>query len=155
MNIERLTTRIRESSLFSSLGTQIDDPLIVQIASWEEWPGPEEPRVEAIGTRQQSLHDDVVLNADEEEEWNRALRLVVEIAANVVPYKEGEDAWYAPNIAVWSAAWTFALEELCLSHSSPVPAEISAQLYWYERGHWPCALVTDSKAGGFRDYVVF
>ncbi|HDT5889378.1 TPA: hypothetical protein QHA87_004912 [Aeromonas dhakensis] len=154
MNIERLIDRAGKIQFFSALGAEIDDASIVRIGEWDEWPGPEDPRVEEIGLMQQSLYERVA-HATEEAKWSRALRLMVEAAAKAVPYIEGEDASYGPNIAVWSAAWTFALEELYSSHDAPVPAEVRAQLYWYERGHWPCALIELSSTGSPKDYVVY
>ena len=110
--------------------------------------------MEGIGTHLQDLYDEVVLGS-EDEPWSQALRLVVDTAAPVVPYKDDEDAWYGPNVAVWSAAWAFALEELYLARCLPIPPELSAQLYWYERGHWPCALVMDSQFENTQDYIVY
>lgn len=102
----------------------------------------------------QSFHDAIV-PAHTEPEWNRAVRLTVDSAAPLVPYVEGQDAWYGPNAAVWSAAWIFALEETYISQGIPLPTEVGAQLHWYERGHWPCALVSASSCDNADDYVVY
>jgi hypothetical protein len=154
MNLERLANRIRAIKLFSSLGVDIDDAVVVRIRSWNEWVGPEDPLGLQIGMRQQTLHDAIVVKSDEQL-WNQALRIAVGISAKSVPYAEGEDSWHAPNIAAWSAAWTFSLEEAYFSRSISVPAEVVAQLYWYERGHWPCAVAVESSGERIQDYVVY
>lgn len=154
MNLDRLSIRVRGVGLFSALGEKIQDSSVIRLRSWEEWPGPEEPRVEAIGTHMQFLHDQII-SADAEPEWNRALRITVDFAAALVPYVEEQDAWYAPNIAVWSAAWIFALEEAHVARNLPLPAEVRAQLYWYQIGHWPSSLVSLSRYESIEDYVVY
>ena len=155
MNLTRLSERVRNANLFSSLGAEIDDPSVSRILSWEEWPSPEEPLVEAIHYRMQSLHDAIVPGGVGDTIWNQALNLTVKSSITLVPYAEGRDAWYAPNIAVWSAAWTFALEEAHIASAVSLPSELLAQLYWYERGHWPCALTSASGGENVQDYVVY
>src|SRR5690242_15421316 len=98
MNIERLQARISAVPLFSALGAAINDSSISRIWSWDEWPGPEDPRVEDIGTRMQRMYDELA-NLDEKQEWNRTIDLIVKSAAPFVPYIDGQDAWYAPNTA--------------------------------------------------------
>jgi hypothetical protein len=126
----------------------------VAIHSWAEWIGPEDPLAAEIGLHQQRLYDVAVLQS-EKELWDHALRFVVGVAAQIVLYVEGEDSWYAPNVAVWSVAWTFTLEEVHIARDTPVPPELGAQLYWYGHGHWPCALVHESSIGRVQDYVVY
>lgn len=155
MNLQRLVERVRQVPLFSALGADIAGFTGSRIRSWNEWPGPEEPLVETIGTRLQCLHDTLVAKKSEEEEWNRALRLVLEMAAQNVPYDDSEDAWYGPNTAAWSAAWAFALEEVYLSRNLLPPGELRVQLQWFERGHWPCALVQPSRTENIEDYVIY
>jgi hypothetical protein len=154
MNLDRLSSRVKEVNLFSALGVELSEPPIIRIRSWDDWPGPKDSRVETIHTHMQSLHDAIVFR-DTEPQWNRALRLTVDIARYLVPFDESQDAWYGPNIAVWSAAWVFALEEVHTAKSIPLPSEMRAQLYWYERGHWPCALVSLSRRENIEDYVVY
>ncbi|HEY5994246.1 MAG TPA: hypothetical protein VIU46_06540 [Gallionellaceae bacterium] len=154
MNLTRLSKRVRETNLFSSLGAELDDPSISRILSWEEWAGPEEPLVQVIHSHMQSLHDALVPEGSEQL-WNEALHLTVEALSSLVPYIEDQDAWYAPNIAVWSAAWIFALEEAHIASEIPLPNDVCSQLYWFERGHWPCALVSLSSRDNIQDYVVY
>ena len=154
MNLQRLVERVRQVPLFSALGAEIVGFTGGRIHSWEEWQGPEEPLVENIGTRLQFLHDSLVAKS-EEEKWNQALLLVVKLASQNVPYVESEDVWYGPNAAAWSAAWAFSLEEAYLSRNLPLPAELRAQLQWYEKGHWPCALLNLSRTENIEDYVIY
>jgi hypothetical protein len=153
MNLQRLSHRICAIPLFSALGSAIDGAGVTRIASWDDWAGPEAPLVEQLGLRQQALHDSVV-PAAAKEQWDRALHIVVAVCARLVPYDEVADAWHGPNMAVWSAAWTFALEEAILSSNLLVPAELSAQIFWYECGHWPCALVSESRGGSRDGYII-
>jgi hypothetical protein len=154
MDLKRLVHRVRAIHLFSALGAEIKGSSIPRIRSWSDWAGPQDPLVEKIGLIAQSLHD-AVIPASEDENWSRALRVVVQIGAEFVPYVESEDSWHAPSSAVWSAAWTYALEEVYRSFNISVPLEVVAQQYWYERGHWPCALVSDSSMCSEQGYVVF
>jgi len=151
MNIERLRARLSRVALLSALGATINDLSVSRILSWEEWPGPEDPRVEDINTRMQSMYDG--LASMDEKVWTMAIDIATNIAAQSVPYIHDEDAWYGPNAAVWMAAWAFALEELYTCHCLPIPADVCAQLFWYERGHWPCALV--GHGDKVEDYVVY
>ncbi len=153
MNLERLSNRICAIPLFSALGSAIDESGIRRIASWDDWGGPEDPLAEQIGLRQQDLHDSVV-PAAEADQWERALQIVVTACSQLVPYDEDADAWHGPNMAVWSAAWTFALEEAFVSANVLVPSELSAQLFWYVRGHWPCALVSELSGDTPEGYFV-
>lgn len=154
MNNLRLCARISEANLFSSLGAKIDDFNVSRISSWEDWLGPEEPLVQELASHLQFLQEGVLLSIGEPE-WNQALQLALEMATKLVPYIPGEDAWYGPNTAAWIAAWVFVLEEAYISCDVPLPAEVNAQLYWYRRGHWPCALVIESQFQSIEDYVVY
>ena len=154
MNLDRLARKINTIQLFSKLGSAIDDCAIARITSWEDWTGPEDLLVEQIALRQQALHD-LVVPIEATDQWNQALRLVATACSTLVPYHEGADAWYAPNIAAWSLAWTFSLEEAHLASDVAVPAELDAQLFWYERGHWPCALVSKLSGETPAGYIVF
>ena len=138
--------------LFSNCGEQ--SSAAAQIGSWDDWAGPEEPRVMEISTRMQRLHDQLS-DSSEEPIWQRALQTVVNHASSLVPYVEGEDAYYAPNIAVWEVAWVLALEELHLACGLTMPQSLVAQLYWYEKGHWPCQLLSLEQDNSPEHYVIF
>jgi len=154
MNIERLKDRLAAVPLFSALGSALDESGLTRIHSWNEWPGALDPGVMDISFYSQSLHDAVV-DAVSEQEWDDALQLGVSIAARYVPFDQKQDSWHAPTMAAWSAAWCFALEEAHIANDLPIPAPIKAQLYWFERGRWPCALVSPTRMDEVTDYVVY
>jgi hypothetical protein len=154
MDLQRLKNKALQLRLFSALGAEIDDPSVARIRSWDEWLGPEDPLVEGMAKHLQRLHDDLPRLPDEGE-WNRALRLVVDVVAKHVPYIEDEDAWYGPNTAAWCAAWALALEEAYIYQHQSLPAELRAQLHWFEQGHWPCALANSTGKEAVSDYVVY
>ena len=154
MNADRLLARVGAIRLFSSLGGHVDDSSVSRILSWEEWPGPEEPRVESIVLTQQALHDKVVHPADEQH-WSTALDAVAKAISASIPYDATEDAYHAPTMSVWFAAWTFSLEEAFTFSNLAIPRLLTAQIYWYERGHWPCALIDLEKMDEIGDYLVY
>ena len=154
VDFHKLERRIRATPLFEKLGVLIPDANNPRIRQWDEWPGPEDPGPQAIAHRQQDLHDALLPPADEQK-WRSALQLVVDHAAKLIPYDPDEDAWHAPSIAAWGAAWTFALEHLHMSLGISLPKDIAAQLHWYERGHWPCSLIGEAAGDSPEDYVVF
>jgi hypothetical protein len=153
MNIKRLLDRAQKSQLFRSIGDSPENGCSV-ISSWEEWPGPEDPLVSEIHYGQQAIKDKI-FSVEQETEWNEALALVVGVASKNLPYDPSEDSWYAPNVAVWQAAWVFCLEELYQSNSIPVPNELVAQIYWFEKGHWPCALLSLDSIANPKGYLVY
>lgn len=107
-----------------------------------------------ISLRMQHLHDSLISD-DEEAAWMQALESVVDHARYLVPYEDDEDAYYAPNIAVWELAWVLALEEVHISKAIPIPNFLKAQIHWYERGHWPCELISLESDERPEDYVVY
>lgn len=125
-----------------------------RILQWDAWLGPEDPRSLAIAIRQQKLHDSMVPPAAERE-WVVWLKIVVDHVATLIPYDSDADVWYAPTAAAWGTAWTFSLEQLHCASGVPLPADIAAQFVWYERGHWPCALVDGASGPNLEDYVIF
>jgi hypothetical protein len=154
LNLHRLSARAHSIRLFFALGSKIDDARVRRIHAWHEWPGPEDPLVMEMGDQQQALHDAKEAELDQEQ-WNEALRVVVSVANELVPYEEDQDAWYAPNTAVWCAAWTLALEEAHVAKNVPIPLALSAQLHWYEQGHWPCGLTALGSESSALGYVVY
>jgi hypothetical protein len=63
--------------------------------------------------------------------------------------------WHAPTAAVGFAGWTFVLEHLHVFRTLPVPSDLSAQLTWYERGHWPTSLIEGRSGLHPADYLIF
>jgi hypothetical protein len=153
-SLHKLKSRIVGTPLFSSVGFPILNASNPRISQWDAWSGPEDPRALAIAMRQQELHD-IVVSPEKEQEWDASLELVVDHVRTLIPYDADEDAWYAPTTAAWSAAWIFSLEQFHDTSRIQLPADISAQLVWYERGHWPCALVDGASGANMEDYVIF
>ena len=112
MTTEAVCRRISSLPLFINLGKTAAGAR--QISGWDDWAGPERPLVEEIHLRQQEIHDSVVAT-EEEGAWKESLNAAVALLSNAVPYDVNEDIWYGPNMAVWHAAWTFALETVHLN----------------------------------------
>ena len=122
------------------------------IHDWDEWPGPEDPQVGDANSRQQLLYDEIVSNAQGElafieQAWKQIHEVVLRAGASKTPYVPDKDAWYAPNSAVWHAAWTAGLVGLCLLVNRKVPDELQEQWRWFRLGHWPCAWEGDFPDG--------
>jgi hypothetical protein len=152
--LQRLKSRIARTPLFSNIGLPIVSASNPRIVQWDAWLGPEDPTCLAIAIRQQELHDDLV-PPEEEQEWVAALNLVVDYVATLIPYEPDEDVWHGPSAAAWGAAWVFSLEHLHAARGVALPADTAAQLVWFERGHWPCALVDGASGENLKDYVIF
>ncbi|MFC5430779.1 hypothetical protein ACFPTO_18535 [Paraburkholderia denitrificans] len=152
--LQRLKSRIVRTPLFSNIGVPMLNASNPRIVQWDAWLGPEDPASLAIAIRQQELHD-VLVPPEEEQEWVASLRFVIDHVATLIPYDPDEDVWHAPTAAAWSAAWTFSLEHLHAACGVPLPADTAAQLVWFERGHWPCALVDGASGANLKDYVIF
>ena len=132
--------RAESVGYFENVGAALEGS-VPRIAAWDEWPDPEGGLVAPIHFRQQALHDQLVDNDEEVQEyWNTLIEFVLSRAKSSVPWVDGEDSWYAPNTAAWHAAWTFALYSFCLIKEVEVPREIRLQWEWFEKGHWPCAV---------------
>jgi hypothetical protein len=139
---------------FVNCGNPLENA-VSTIGSWDEWIGLEEELVSEIHYKQQSFHDQIVNNETEEANWNNLLTSLVEIIKRHAPFKESEDAWYAPNIAVWQAAWVLALITMFEEKSESVPKELTAQWAWFAKGRWPCALVSPVKASDETGYIIY
>jgi len=129
-----------------------------QIFRWEDWPGPEDPSVSSMAYREQALYDElmeVVSPKDKEKAsdyWNAVQNTVLRAAGAAVPYNADEDTWYAPNAAVWGAAWTAGLVGLCLLLQHHIPQDQQAQWMYFLQGHWPCAWEGDYPEGNMLVY---
>ncbi|WP_193166208.1 hypothetical protein [Microbulbifer hainanensis] len=151
---EAFVQNLDSVDLFGSVGKNlIDYP--ERILSWDEWQGPECERVSAIHFQQQAYCDKLI---SEDQDlivyWDKLLDFCLEKAKERVPFVEGEDVWYAPNIAAYHAAWTFALQAIFILEEICPPIELEAQWEWFEKGHWPAELSPASTQESPR-YVVF
>ena len=128
---------------FSRVGEPIAAAL-PRLASWDEWAGPEDPRVQAIHERQQALHDQIVGVDPAAETLFLGIRdQVVQWAGSCVEYDPESDAWDPKSLAVWHAGWTAALVACYENRNTEIPRELEEQWYWFREGHWPAAFVSD------------
>jgi hypothetical protein len=113
------------------------------LADWTEWPGPSDPLVEAIHVRQQEIHDALLAEFEHpeeaEQEFQRVVNRVIQIAGGAVPFDEKADAWHAPTSAVWHAAWTAGLVALYQLAGRSPERDIAEQWQWFLGGRWPAA----------------
>ena len=129
---------------FENIGKDVSPTAHVeQIHEWQEWPGPEDSSLDEAGVWQQSLHDEIYSSARDKstqlaELWNRIHTIVFRDAAPKVPYDPDQDAWHAPSVAVWDAAWAAGLIGLCIYLNRTIPTELQQQWAWFVQGHWPC-----------------
>lgn len=141
--VNNFIAQLEEVPWFSNLGRPVSsEEEVVRIATWDDWPGPEEPAILELSSRQQELFDEIMEGAGEQAPqlkmaWDEVHAVVFRTASVRVPYDPAEDAWHGPTAAVWQAAWTAGLIALCLQTSRPIPAELEEQWSWYVRGHWP------------------
>jgi hypothetical protein len=154
MESEIVCGRISSLPLFANVGRIILDVSVSRIASWDDWTGPEDPLVGEIHIRQQEIHDSIIA-AEEEEVWADSLNAAVTLLSKVVPYDSNQDTYFGPNMAVWHAAWTFALEVAHVTKRLRCPPEIEGQVQWFANGHWPRALKQSGKMQTANDYVVY
>lgn len=129
---------------FASIGKPIPAWAgVEQVFSWDKWPGPEDPTVSELHSRQHGLYDEIMARSDQQgnslsELWAAIQAGVVRLASQRVPYDPNKDTWYEPNAAVWHAAWTAGLVGLCLFTGHDIPLELQEQWKWFADGHWPC-----------------
>ena len=83
------------------------------------------------------------------------LDALVRQIAPLVPFDDTEDAWHPPNMATWHAAWAFALEAEYSTKNLKLPEAIGAQVFWFELGHWPCSLTSQSGLNSKNGYIIY
>ena len=137
---------------FRAIGQPLQDEGVVQLASFSDWPGPEEPRVETFFTRQQSFKDQLeVLSGDRHAElvalWDIIHHRVLDTAGSVIGYSPTEDAWHGPTTAAWHAAWTAGLIAWCQVLQHPAPDWLAQQWMWFRRGRWPAGFASLDASG--------
>jgi hypothetical protein len=102
--------------------------------------------------------------------WERIHAIVFDLVRANVPYRDEQDAWYAPNAAVWQAAWIAALVGCTLfkygqlPERSPSQWTLASEWSWFQEGHWPCCyfwswgyteLDAVERTGGPRRLIVY
>ena len=143
---------------FSRIGDAPAD--VPRIASWDEWPGPEDDFVITVATDQQAIYDTFCVAPSRlppvlQSIWDRVHQCVFDRATPLVPYDIDEDAWHPPNAAVWDAAWTACLVALHIQTSREVPHPLQDRWEWFLRGHWPCSYYDLPENDQACAYVVF
>lgn len=113
------------------------------IHDWHEWPGPESPEVDALGSRTQAWYDALMGGAGPRRQaaqalWDQTHQVVIEHARKAVPYDPEEDTWHGPTAAVWFAAWVSATIACSLLLCHDIPSEALDHWHWFIKGHWPC-----------------
>jgi hypothetical protein len=148
-DLSRFLTQVEHTSWFTQVGTPVRwNNAIHGMSRWEEWPGPGASSTIGLSYWQQALYDEIMSASDEKrgalaELWNTIQSMVLTDAAKAVPYNPNEDAWYAPNAAVWHAAWTAGLVGLHLYLRRSIPKELQEQWNWFAQGHWPYGWLED------------
>lgn len=153
MSVEGFLAAIRCVPWFRHLGEPNGrDVRVARIRRWEEWPGPESPRVESYGVRSQEWHDRMIELAGTREWEVRGLferigREVVEHAGRAVAFDLGEDAWHGPTAAVGDAAWVSGVVGCHLLLGCEIPSEVLDRWAWFAEGHWPCGYAYEPDEG--------
>jgi|SRR5215472_8018307 len=149
--IESFLIEIDRIPWFANLGKPSElDGEALRITSWEAWPGPNRPGCELMHEAQQDRHDRLLAAAGDprgfEVFWQRIHDRVLMRASPCVPWKENEDVYYGPNLAVGDAAWNAALVGISgalgidLDQGGPGGAwTLASEWRWLRAGHWPCA----------------
>jgi hypothetical protein len=134
------------------------DGEVYRIHDWSLWLGPEDPAVALMNAYalfwEAQLKEQAGQEAVISETWGEIEVVVSDLARPNVPYEEDQDAWYGPNMAVWSAAWFAALVGCWMkTFGSLEPIEAFSTFQkssryqwrldviwsWYAVGHWPCS----------------
>lgn len=155
MKMNSYISRFREIPWFENVGKPSDrDREVFRIYDWSAWPGPEDPAVSLQNEYYLMWQENLCVGLDEsakdrlEEAWDKVETAVLEIARLNVPYDEDQDAWYAPNAAVWSGSWIAALVACTFLERGKLDEEEKRPEYqwtlsntwsWFEAGHWPCS----------------
>lgn len=150
-----LLSKLENLPWFQKIGQSLGSN-IVTISSWDEWLGFSDLAFE-ISCRHEQLLKNLNLSLEEKMEWKILFYSIIDNVKAYVPYKEDEDLRhpYAPNVAVWHAAWVFGLIELYRLKKKEIPQELVIQEYWFNVGHWPCAVQNLDSFEMQNGYIVY
>jgi hypothetical protein len=161
-SIETFIQQLDAIPWFANLGRPSDrDQEVFRIHNWQTWPGPEDPGSAMQNSFHMRWHDNLFLKSTKtipclRKAWETIYKHVLRLAKpTVVWYDEQGDAWFGPNAAVWSAAYTASLvgctilrdgglDEVDLQErrlhtlSANVQWTLANEWSWYQVGHWPC-----------------
>jgi hypothetical protein len=134
---------------FAHLGEQSPwDGSCARIFAWDQWPGPEDPLVEAFSCASQERYDRAFAASplpasDLQHLFDRGHSAVTSLARNAVPFDPEEDAWHGPTQCVWQAAYTGGLIMCVLGSGWAIPDDLVEEWNWYCAGHWPSGFASD------------
>ena len=129
-DIETFTEKVSGMAWFAHLGEPSPwDQMCVRLWDWSDWGGPE-VGTEQLSCQAQAIHDQFVVTDSLSQYFDQ-------VTKEVVPFDDEEDAWHAPNTAVWMAAWCVGLISVLLTIDTAVPPDLMEQWAWYATGHWP------------------
>ncbi len=156
---ESFVESLAEVHWFKAIGQPLLEDGVVHLSSCDEWPGPEDARVEAFFCKQQSFHDELEASSGTRRSelvalWDAIHRRVFEAAGPVIGYDPAQDAWHGPSTATWHAAWTAGLVAWCQALQHPVPDWLAQQWDWFRRGRWPAGFASLGKNGEGRGCLV-
>jgi hypothetical protein len=149
-SIESFLIEVDQIPWFANVGKPSElDGEALRITSWEAWPGPNRPGCELMHEAQQDRRDRLLAAGDLtqiEALWQRIHDRVFMRAIPRVPWKDNEDVYYGPTLAVGDAAWNAAL--VGISGSLGIDLDqgglggewtLASEWRWLRAGHWPCA----------------
>lgn len=150
---------LTEVPWFGAVGQPLQVDGVVRLASCSDWPGPEDPRVEAFFCDQQTFKDQLeALSGAQRAEfvalWDTIQQRVLDTAGPVIGYDPSEDAWHGPSTATWHAAWTAGLVAWCYALQYPVPDWLELQWEWFRRGRWPAGFASLDASGKGSGYLI-
>jgi hypothetical protein len=117
---------------------------VVQIQSWNEWPGPDHPGADMLSEQLQAWQAELRSTTAWQTEacdgyWQRLGTLVREAASRAVDYDADEDAWHGPSAAVEAAAFVAGLVGCSVALRREPDSRLLRVWRWFVLGHWPFA----------------
>jgi hypothetical protein len=123
-----------------------EDFEVERLPAFDAWEGPDEEGSVALSKHVSVTRDELITSAGwlrrrrREAAFERVRAYVIELAAvNVPSYESNRDSYYAPNVAVWSAATVAGLMAVYRLCGKWPDAALENLWRWYRRGHWPAA----------------
>jgi hypothetical protein len=159
--LTQFLSEIRDVRWFASVGEPLSPDLgLTQLASWNDWPGPECPEVIELFLRDADLKAALLASDSSRiEELQHAFDVahdtVLSAAANHVDFGPDKDAWHAPSTAVWQAAWVAGLVAMHLVLGRELPRDLAREWELFRAGHWPAGYADPVSEGKHRRILVY
>jgi hypothetical protein len=141
--LDGLRRTVADAPFLSRLGeldTERQD--VVAARGVTEWPGPEDPRAEALVAHLRAIHD--ILEGDAPAgALDAAAAIDRQVVERLALGPEALDAWH------WRRAYQTELVlvarglALCAARAIDAPADLAEIWSWLTAGHWPCAFASD------------